>query len=46
MTKSGVPYSSASAVTGTAAIDTVLSAPRTALRGHTFGASVNISAAD
>ncbi len=40
MTNTGVPNSAASSVTGTPAIDTTPSSPRTVLRGHTFGASV------
>ena len=45
MTNTGVPYCAARSVTGTPAIDTTPSAPRTALRGQTFGASVSTSAA-
>jgi hypothetical protein len=38
ITKTGVPNSAAMSVTATPAMDTTPSSPRTALRGHTFGA--------
>ncbi len=42
-TNSGVPYFSASSVTGTPAMRTTPSAPRSALRGHTCSGSAVIS---